>query len=136
MKLDANISIGAVCRAMAVPEFAGAVIKAVRITVSYRNGDRDGLATVTRTGGDRLLIRHAEVDARDAVDAMTNEEFSSLDFDEDGAFPAHDDRALRDFIAACMAGDRSGALALVPHLFDGRNADTAEQLILSHRRFA
>lgn len=136
MKLAANVSIGAVCRAMAVPAFTGAVIKDVRITVRYRSDDRDGLATFTRKGGDRLVVRHAEISAADAIDAMGEDDLAKLDLEWGDDFPAHDDRALRDFIAACMAGGCSGALALVPHLFDGRNADTAEQLLLSHRRFA
>lgn len=136
MKLDANISIGAVCRAMAVPEFAGAVIKDVRITVSYRKDDTDGLTTFVRKGGDRLLVRHTEISASEAIEQMTRADFAGLDFEDVDDFPSHDDRALRDFIAACMAGDRSGAIALVPHLFDGPNAETAEQLLLSQRRFA
>lgn len=130
MKVDANVSLGAICRAMGRPEFQGAIIKDVRVTVSYRSEGTIGVATFVRQGGDRLTVGQAEVLAADAVDAMNDDERASLDFESGDALPDVNDADLHDFIACCLAGDRTSALALVPRLFNPGNADTAEQLLL------
>ena len=59
MKLDANVSLGAVARAMNVALPAKATVKSVRVTVTYRVEGQDGIISSTRKGGDRLLVRNA-----------------------------------------------------------------------------
>ncbi|MBG6116750.1 hypothetical protein IWY39_000554 [Sphingobium sp. JAI105] len=125
MKLDANVSLGAVVRAMGVSQLKGAIVKAVRVTVTYRVEGQDGIAAFQRNGGDRLMVRNAEVDRDEAIDVLSEDGWH---FDEDVEGPI-DPRDLHDFIAACSAGDRCTALALVPRLFTGSNAMTAEQLL-------
>lgn len=137
MKLSANISIGAVCRAMGAAELDGALVKQLTVTVIYRKDDLDRVSTFRRKGGDRLLVPNAEVRASDALELLTPEDLDEAGIGCDEFTPAHDDGDLHEFIAACMNGDRHSALALVHRLFDGRNADTAERLLLaSDRRMA
>lgn len=137
MKLAANLSIGAVCRAMGGAELEGATVKQLTVTVLYRKDDLDRIFTFKRKGGDRLLVERAEVSADDALDALTPADLDKVGLGPEDEMPAHDDGDLHAFIAACMNGDRYGALALVPRLFAGPNADTAERVLLSSdRRFA
>jgi len=127
MKLSANVSLGAVVRAMGVRELDGAIIKAVKVTVSYRRGEQDGIASFNRNGGDRLLVQNAEIERQDAIDLLSEDGWQ---FDDETA-EAIDPRDLQDFIDACAAGDRCTALALVGRLFTGPSALAAEQLLLA-----
>lgn len=136
MKLDADVSVGAVCRAMGVAELDGALVKQLTVTVIYRRNDVDRMTTFRRRGGDRLIVSDAEVEPAAAIEAMPLGVLDMIGLGHEDGYPSHDDGDLHDFIAACMAGDRQGALALIPRLFDGANASTAEHLLLSERRFA
>lgn len=136
MKVAANFSVGAVCRAMGGAELDGAIVKQLTVTVLYRRGDIDRIATFKRKGGDRLIVSRAQVDACEAVNAMTPADLYQIGLGPEDGPPAHDNGDLHEFIVACLTGDRYGALALVPRLFDGSNADTAERLLLSDRRSA
>lgn len=131
LKLDANIAVGSIIRAMGEDSLDRALVRHVRVTVAYRLGEADAIASFTRKGGDRLIVPAVEIDRDDAIDALD----LGLDGDEEDV--ALDDGDLHEFIAACLNGDRSAALALVPRLFEGANADTAERLLLySGRRAA
>ncbi|MAM72575.1 MAG: hypothetical protein CMO29_02030 [Tistrella sp.] len=130
MKLDANVSLGAVARAMNVALPAKATVKSVRVTVTYRVEGQDGIISSTRKGGDRLLVRNAEFRKDDAIDALSEEGWL-LDDEEPG--DRIDPSDVHDFIDACSAGDRCTALALVGRIFTGASAAMAEQLLLNAR---
>lgn len=130
MKLDAITSLGAVARAMGIKQLEKALIKSVRVTVTYRADGQDGIATFTRNGGDLLSVRHAEFRREDAIDLLS-EEGLLLDGEEPGDHIDPGD--VHDFIDACCVGDRCTALALVGRIFTGTSAATAEQLLLHAR---
>lgn len=137
MKVEANISLGAVARAMGSADLEGAKIRDVRVTVAFHRDGLTRLATFARKGGDRLIVQHAEVNAEEAFDAMSDEERSRLDLDDGDDLPAVDDGDLHDFMIACLAGDRAAALALAPRLFDHSNLATVDAaLVYSSRRRA
>lgn len=134
MKVHANVSVGAVCRALGADMLDGAQIVTLNIAIAYRRDGEAGITTFQRKGGDRLIVRHAEVEAAEALDAMSDHERENLpDWECSGCrMEELHDRDLRDFVAACFGGDRQTALALLPRLFSASRAETAEQMLLSH----
>lgn len=135
MKLDAIITVGAVCRAMAGTALDGATVQHLTVTIVYR--DRDGaihVRTERRKGGDLLDVAHAEIDDHDAMEKLSEEHSW---FSEDEANPVYADLGdVADFIAACRSGDNATALALAARIFDGPQLDMAEACLLASRRAA
>lgn len=135
MKLDATITVGAVCRAMAGTALDGATVQHCTVTIGYR--DRDGaihVRTDRRKGGDLLDVRHAEIDDHDARLELADEYGG---FGEDEANPVYADLGdVADFIAACRSGDNAMALALAARIFDGPQLDRAQACLLASRRAA
>lgn len=135
MKLDATITVGAVCGAMAGTVLDGATVQQLTVTIGYR--DRDGavhVLTERRKGGDRLTVADAEIDDDDAMLKLADV-YGGVG--EDEANPVYADLGdVADFIAACRSGDNATALALAARIFDGPPLDMAEACLLASRRAA
>lgn len=76
---------------------------------------------------DTLVRVKVEVDARDAYDALPSRYFEN---DDPSGWEPDSLGDLRDFIAACLAGDRQHAIALLTRLGLSERAQEGAELAL------